>query len=142
MPVAKRCERHMFHPSAPFTAGAPNCFCMACNASMTRPLSQRLCDYEDGRHAITDPCLRTFAVRSEILSLSGHPGIWHDESSDWHSLGRVRHTDQIQLTPSNTSPFLKKQPYYSGVAPFTPSIGCQPLLTARILNSSVTSTRP
>jgi len=27
-------------------------------------LSQRLYEHDDGQHAITDPCLRTFAVRS------------------------------------------------------------------------------
>jgi len=62
--LGKWCERHMLHPSAPFTTGTPNCFCIACSALMTRPLSQRLYEHEDGQHAITDPCLRTFALRS------------------------------------------------------------------------------
>jgi hypothetical protein len=32
-------------------------------------LSQRLYEHEDWRHSITDPCLHTFAVRSQIFSL-------------------------------------------------------------------------
>ena len=37
MPVGKWYERHMLHPSAPFTVGTTNCFCMACSAPTTRP---------------------------------------------------------------------------------------------------------
>jgi len=114
MPVSKRCERHMLHPSAPFTVGTPNCFCMACSASMTRSLSQRLCEHEDGRHAITDPCLHTFTVRSEnlvSLALSGHPGIWHDESSDWRSCrtsrGLLCTSSTISLPPRQAAKSLK-----------------------------------
>ena len=118
MPVAKRYERPMLHSSAPFTVGTPNCFCVACSASMTRPLSQRLCEHEDGWHAIIDPCLPTFAARSEFLSLwrfqdilaYGTTNRLAGDLADDAFLDTVRRTGQIQLTPSNKGPFLKKQP--------------------------------
>lgn len=78
---------------------------------MTRPLSQWLCEHEDGRHAITDPSLRTFAVRSEILSLFGDIlayGTMNRLTGDLVGdafLDTVRRTGQIRLTPSSTSPF-------------------------------------
>ena len=83
---------------------------------MTRPLSQQLCEHEDGRHAITDPCLRTFAVRSEILSLWRFQdilacGTMNRPAGDLAGdafLDMVRCAGQIQLTRSNPSPFSKK----------------------------------
>jgi hypothetical protein len=84
---------------------------------MTRPLSQRLCEHEDGRHTITDPCL-TFAVCSEILSLWRFQdilacGTMNRPAGDLAGdafLDTVRRAGQIQLAPSNPSPFFKKQP--------------------------------
>jgi len=74
---------------------------------MTRPLSQRLCEHEDGRHAITDPRLHTFAERSDILSLGCFQDVlaWHEDRLTGDLAGdafldTVRRTGQIQLTAS------------------------------------------
>ena len=85
---------------------------------MTRPLFQRLCEHEDGRRAITRPYLRTFAVRSEILSLWRSQDILACGTVDRPAgdlagdtlLDTVRRAGQIQLAPSNPSSFSKKQP--------------------------------
>jgi hypothetical protein len=75
--------------------------------------SQQLCEHEDGQHAITDPCLHTFAVHSEILSLWRFQDILAcgtmnrpaGDLADDAFLDRVRRADQIQPAPSNPSPF-------------------------------------
>jgi len=105
---------------------------------MTRPLFQQLCEHEDGRHAITDPCLRTFAVRSEILPLWRFQDILACGMMNrllamlpvmysWIRCGAlVRFSLRLPIQTPFRGNSLALLP---GVAPFTASIGtsrCQP----------------
>ena len=105
-----RCEQHMLHPSAPFTVGTLNCFCIACIASMTRPLSQRLYEHEDGQHAITDPYLPTLCLwRFQDIPAYGTMNRPASDLAGDAFRDTVPRSHQIQLAPSNPSPFFFKK---------------------------------
>jgi hypothetical protein len=116
---------------------------------MTRPLSQQLREHKDWRHAITDPCLRTFAVCSEILPLWRFQDILACGTMNrllailpvmysWIRCGAlVGFSLRLPIQapfPGNSLALLP------GVAPFTASIGTQPLSTAWILKLTVLRT--